>query len=138
MFNFQKPFPVLPNLKSPCWYNGQRELRCLPSFFLIGIPKCGTTDVFNMLSLHPDFRFTAKEQHWFAKRRFNEPFQTGTLDQYTKAMAASLVQAVRQKTYVGKVYQSFHEVTIGEFLKNRHQMILGMYTLAALQYGHHY
>ena len=95
-----------------------------------------------MLSLHPDFRFTAKEPHWFAKRRFYEPFQTGTLDQYTKAMAASLVQAVRprvrQKTYVGKVHQSFHEVTIGEVLKTRQQMILGMYTLAALQYGHQY
>ena len=90
-----------------------------------------------MLSFHPDFRFTLKEPQWFAKTRFHKPFQTRTLDQYTKAMAASLVQAVRQKTYVGKVRQSFHEGVIGEALKSRQQRILGMYTLAALQYGHH-
>ena len=128
MFYFQKPFPFLPDLKSPCWYNDQRELRCLPFFFLIGIPKCGTTDVFNMLSLHPDFRTSSKEPHWLARTRYyqNPPL---TLDQYTKAMAASFVQTERKSMGVKEVNQSFYELALGEVLRTRHNRVLGMYRL---------
>ncbi|XP_034464987.1 carbohydrate sulfotransferase 15-like isoform X1 [Hippoglossus hippoglossus] len=47
------------------------RLRCLPYFYIIGQPKCGTTDLFQRLRLHPEVRFnTIKEPHWWTRKRF--------------------------------------------------------------------
>ncbi|XP_028916304.1 carbohydrate sulfotransferase 15 [Ornithorhynchus anatinus] len=47
------------------------RLRCLPSFYIIGQPKCGTTDLYDRLKLHPDVKFSAiKEPHWWTRKRF--------------------------------------------------------------------
>lgn len=47
------------------------RLRCLPHFYIIGQPKCGTTDLYDRLRLHPDVRFSAiKEPHWWTRKRF--------------------------------------------------------------------
>uniref|UniRef100_UPI003AAD7091 carbohydrate sulfotransferase 15-like n=1 Tax=Centroberyx gerrardi TaxID=166262 RepID=UPI003AAD7091 len=49
----------------------QYRLRCLPYFYIIGQPKCGTTDLFNRLLLHPEVKFIAlKEPHWWTRKRF--------------------------------------------------------------------
>lgn len=49
------------------------RLRCLPHFYIIGQPKCGTTDLYDRLRLHPDVRFSAiKEPHWWTRKRFGE------------------------------------------------------------------
>uniref|UniRef100_A0A8C5R112 Sulfotransferase n=1 Tax=Leptobrachium leishanense TaxID=445787 RepID=A0A8C5R112_9ANUR len=56
------------------------RLRCLPYFYIIGQPKCGTTDLYDRLRLHPMVRFSAfKEPHWWTRKRFGilrlkEPF----------------------------------------------------------------
>ncbi|XP_036402642.1 carbohydrate sulfotransferase 15-like [Megalops cyprinoides] len=55
------------------YYRGGRcyRLRCLPYFYIIGQPKCGTTDLYDRLKLHPDVRFTTmKEPHWWTRKRF--------------------------------------------------------------------
>ncbi|XP_058477786.1 carbohydrate sulfotransferase 15 [Solea solea] len=59
------------------------RMRCLPYFYIIGQPKCGTTDLYTRLSLHPDIFTTVKEPHWWTRKRFgialsNERFR----DQY--------------------------------------------------------
>ncbi|XP_054655425.1 carbohydrate sulfotransferase 15-like [Dunckerocampus dactyliophorus] len=47
------------------------RLRCLPYFYIVGQPKCGTTDLFRRLLLHPELRFNVmKEPHWWTRRRF--------------------------------------------------------------------
>ncbi|XP_023686691.1 carbohydrate sulfotransferase 15 [Paramormyrops kingsleyae] len=47
------------------------RMRCLPYFYIIGQPKCGTTDLYDRLRLHPDVRFaTLKEPHWWTRKRF--------------------------------------------------------------------
>ncbi|XP_028846005.1 carbohydrate sulfotransferase 15-like isoform X1 [Denticeps clupeoides] len=47
------------------------RLRCLPYFYIMGQPKCGTTDLYDRLRHHPDVRFTAmKEPHWWTRKRF--------------------------------------------------------------------
>lgn len=47
------------------------RLRCLPYFYIIGQPKCGTTDLYDRLRLHPDVKFTTfKEPHWWTRKRF--------------------------------------------------------------------
>ncbi|KAM9324840.1 carbohydrate sulfotransferase 15 [Gastrophryne carolinensis] len=57
------------------------RLRCLPHFFIIGQPKCGTTDLYDRLRLHPNVEFSViKEPHWWTRKRFGiirlkEPFQ---------------------------------------------------------------
>ncbi|XP_040292062.1 carbohydrate sulfotransferase 15 [Bufo bufo] len=56
------------------------RLRCLPHFYIIGQPKCGTTDVYDRLRLHPNVQFSViKEPHWWTRKRFGivrlkEPF----------------------------------------------------------------
>ncbi|XP_071819278.1 carbohydrate sulfotransferase 15-like isoform X2 [Apostichopus japonicus] len=54
--------------KNPCWYEKSR-LRCIPYFYLIGMPKCGTTDLWSKLVQHPQIQGTPKEPHWWSKRR---------------------------------------------------------------------
>ncbi|KAK0142120.1 Carbohydrate sulfotransferase 15 [Merluccius polli] len=45
--------------------------RCLPYFYIIGQPKCGTTDLYDRLRMHPDVRFSiSKEPHWWTRKRF--------------------------------------------------------------------
>ncbi|KAA8583670.1 hypothetical protein FQN60_014878 [Etheostoma spectabile] len=54
-------------------YRGGKQfrLRCLPFFYIIGQPKCGTTDLFHRLLLHPKIKFnTMKEPHWWTRKRF--------------------------------------------------------------------
>ncbi|KAM9847580.1 carbohydrate sulfotransferase 15-like [Aulostomus maculatus] len=47
------------------------RLRCLPYFYIIGQPKCGTTDLFHRLLMHPELQFNImKEPHWWTRRRF--------------------------------------------------------------------
>ncbi|XP_077437808.1 carbohydrate sulfotransferase 15-like isoform X2 [Vanacampus margaritifer] len=50
---------------------GFSRMRCLPYFYIIGQPKCGTTDLFHRLLLHPDVKFNImKEPHWWTRKRF--------------------------------------------------------------------
>ncbi|XP_037542242.1 carbohydrate sulfotransferase 15 [Nematolebias whitei] len=55
------------------WHrDGKRfRLRCLPYFYIIGQPKCGTTDLFQRLLMLPEVKFnTIKEPHWWTRKRF--------------------------------------------------------------------
>ncbi|KAL4640155.1 carbohydrate sulfotransferase 15 isoform X1 [Arapaima gigas] len=68
---------IFDYLRSAFWEHlhrrGERHyrMRCLPYFYIIGQPKCGTTDLYDRLRLHPDVRFTTfKEPHWWTRKRF--------------------------------------------------------------------
>lgn len=51
----------------------QFRLRCLPYFYIIGQPKCGTTDLFHRLLMHPEVKFNSiKEPHWWTRKRFGK------------------------------------------------------------------
>ncbi|XP_011674210.2 carbohydrate sulfotransferase 15-like isoform X2 [Strongylocentrotus purpuratus] len=64
------PRQFLPDYKSPCWFNKQNELYCLPYFYIIGVDKCGTTDLWDKITQHPDVLASVpKEPHWWGKRR---------------------------------------------------------------------
>ncbi|XP_053403110.1 carbohydrate sulfotransferase 15-like [Mercenaria mercenaria] len=53
-------------------YEG-RKLQCLPYMYLVGVAKCGTTDLFKRITLHPDFKApTRKEPNWLSANRFCE------------------------------------------------------------------
>ena len=42
------------------------RMRCLPYFYLAGFSKCGTSDLFDAISRHPQFArpFTKEAQYW--------------------------------------------------------------------------
>ena len=84
---FQESIEFLPNFRSPCWLQrskttssrgqtrhsssssgGQVTLRCLPAVLLAGMPKCGTTTLFNNLAQHPDFVAQRKEPHFWTRK----------------------------------------------------------------------
>ncbi|XP_041803770.1 carbohydrate sulfotransferase 15-like [Chelmon rostratus] len=47
------------------------RLRCLPYFYIIGQPKCGTTDLYYRLKMHPEVQYSIiKESQWWTRRRF--------------------------------------------------------------------
>lgn len=61
------------NFQQHLFHRGSKvfRLRCLPYFYIIGQPKCGTTDLFHRLLLHPEVKFnTMKEPHWWTRKRF--------------------------------------------------------------------
>jgi N-acetylgalactosamine 4-sulfate 6-O-sulfotransferase len=42
-----------PAHRNPSWLNAQGQRRCLPYFYILGMPKCATTAIFNQLIRHP-------------------------------------------------------------------------------------
>jgi hypothetical protein len=46
----------MKNSKNPCWFewNGKKDLiKCVPYFYIAGVPKAATEDLFNRLRAHP-------------------------------------------------------------------------------------
>ncbi|XP_030837200.1 carbohydrate sulfotransferase 15-like [Strongylocentrotus purpuratus] len=63
---FEKvPQHFLDNFKNPCWVRDGAELNCLPYFYVIGMYKCGTTDIWTKIVDHPDCVDVPKEPHWW-------------------------------------------------------------------------
>lgn len=70
-----QPRGMLPGLASPCWRAGDvitaagaagAPVRCLPAVHVLGVSKCGTTDLYKRLSRHPDFvQSTNKGPHFW-------------------------------------------------------------------------
>jgi hypothetical protein len=73
----------LPDYKNPCWLrSGEKlseisagrlptQLVCLPYAYLLGMPKCGTSDLFERLSKHPLIKTPhRKEVRWFTRGEF--------------------------------------------------------------------
>ena len=46
------------------------RLRCLPYFYIVGLAKTGTTDIYFKMAKHPDVTPSmVKETHWWTRRR---------------------------------------------------------------------
>ncbi|KAJ8045542.1 Carbohydrate sulfotransferase 15 [Holothuria leucospilota] len=63
------PSTFLPQFKNPCWEDKSNTLKCLPYFYLIGVSKCGTTDIWAKLALHPQIAPSTKEPHYWRDRK---------------------------------------------------------------------
>ncbi|XP_025095693.1 carbohydrate sulfotransferase 15-like [Pomacea canaliculata] len=63
-----------------------KRLRCLPYFYIAGMPKCGSTDLYRKVTQHPEVvRPPMKESHWWSKNRFGVRLNYSSLiplDQY--------------------------------------------------------
>ena len=89
------PNKFLPTFKNPCWYGirgpgtNSTLLNCLPYFILLGIPKCGSSKVWKILSTHQDFAYPrAKEVNIGSYRSLFPPIQniTSYLNHFDKAV----------------------------------------------------
>lgn len=74
---FVGPFLYISQSKNPCWWrmtnNTSRQLNCVPYFFLAGVSKSGSTDIFFRLMEHPQIvQPKIKELRWFDIRRYTK------------------------------------------------------------------
>ncbi|KAG2452263.1 hypothetical protein HYH02_003287 [Chlamydomonas schloesseri] len=51
--------------RNPCWTDDTGRFRCAPYFQIIGVSKCGTTDLYGRLRRHPDLADGAKGPHFW-------------------------------------------------------------------------
>ena len=69
------PDEFLKDYKSPCWQRSSPDhadrVQCLPYFYLAGMPKCGTTDIWAKTNSHNGVFGTAKEPHWWTRSRLS-------------------------------------------------------------------
>ena len=65
---------------------------CLPAFMLLGVPKGGTTALYEMVAAHPDVLRTRKEPHWWTRGRDGETALHYLMQNYYAASQA-VVQA---------------------------------------------
>ncbi|XP_048763501.1 carbohydrate sulfotransferase 15-like [Ostrea edulis] len=82
--NFEQTF------KNPCFYdachqtrNGTiRKLRCLPFFHVLGVDKCGSTDLYSRIVRHPQIfpnnGTLNKETMWWSWRRYGHKLKVET------------------------------------------------------------
>ncbi|XP_067654069.1 carbohydrate sulfotransferase 15-like [Haliotis asinina] len=72
LFRFKRP-EFLSNYKNPCWRReNSSQLLCLPYFYVVGFPKCGSTFTFSTIVGHPEVaKPQYKETQWISRRRFD-------------------------------------------------------------------
>ena len=75
--------PFLKNYSNPCFHDvdsrGGKVLRCLPYFYVLGMDKCGSTDLHSRMMIHPDIRgnrgsLNKETQYWSWSRYGNQRF----------------------------------------------------------------
>ena len=67
----QSPARRVADSTSPSSSLATPRLRCVPYFYIAGMPKCGTTDLYAKLTRHPDVvGGVMKEPHWWTRKRF--------------------------------------------------------------------
>ncbi|XP_046581263.1 carbohydrate sulfotransferase 15-like [Haliotis rubra] len=128
-------FEFLPNFKNPCWRESyippvtcpiapnykrnmtsiprsKMSLRCLPYFLIIGQPKCGTTDIYRRLNMHPEVTLPGpKESFWMERIRFRP--NCSSINTYLdyQQRSANSIDRVFRKGAAGEVY---HHVITGD------------------------
>ena len=62
------------NSKNPCWFewNGKKDiLKCVPYFYIAGVPKAGTSDLFNRVRGHPSVMAGGSDTYfWWDRLRY--------------------------------------------------------------------
>ena len=66
------PLEFDPAFKSPCWWDAEAGLLCLPFAYLAGFPKCGTTTLWSQLAIsHRNLvrssKMATKEPQWWTR-----------------------------------------------------------------------
>ncbi|XP_013414786.1 carbohydrate sulfotransferase 15 [Lingula anatina] len=92
---FTQKFNILKNFLA--FLRGRhfsQHLRCLPYFYLVGVAKAGTTDLYDRISQHPDMaQGMLKEPQWWGRRNFGSKSMSVPFSQYVELfdMAAKAI-----------------------------------------------
>ncbi len=117
--NIQRQLPSQfdPTYKNPCWTNETNEQRqCLPYFYIAGMPKCGTTDLFNRLCRHPDILAPRKKEPYFWTRGSHFLPDGVTLKEYLRNFSEA-AQGMQPHQITGEAsVQTFWENRDGVFI----------------------
>ncbi|XP_060574610.1 carbohydrate sulfotransferase 15-like [Ruditapes philippinarum] len=118
--------PFSQNYKNPCWYEAAPELgkklHCLPYYYVIGVPKCGTTDLCRRIMMHPSIsNKVMKGNHWLTSFRFGK-FRE--LSNYLRLFDYAVETDIRRK----RNQDGFHNVIFGDCTpsiswNNRHMIL---------------
>ena len=125
IFQLEAPLPFLPGYKNPCFRVkvdldcqtnlttpascqnassriGMTRIACLPYFFLIGFPKCGTTDLCQWLHKHQDIRKPKqKELHFWDNLKRIHLFSGYVLAGFS-SLSTEINRRIRQNFETGK------------------------------------
>ncbi|XP_052260668.1 carbohydrate sulfotransferase 15-like isoform X2 [Dreissena polymorpha] len=124
-----KPFSFLKTYRNPCWYGDAfnytgddvagsprapariaHRVFCLPYYYLVGAPKCGTTDLFIKMVQHPEVsRSVPKEPHWVTRRRFFKDKKFHNISSYFQIFSMATLQIVQSKLKNG-----YHPLVFGD------------------------
>eukprot|EP00116_Pleurobrachia_bachei_P003659 sb/3463921/ len=65
------PSSFLPSHRSFCWNTTSDHISCLPAVYLAGMPKCGSTDLFQKIAWHREIigPKCGKENHYWTRSR---------------------------------------------------------------------
>lgn len=73
-----------PEFKNPSWIDANGQRQCLPYFYILGMPKCATTDLFHRLQMHSHIKCGQDQQKepyfWTRGRHFLR--NGSTIDDY--------------------------------------------------------
>ena len=62
------------NSKNPCWFewSGKKDIiKCLPYFYIAGVSKSATADLYNRVRSHPNVRAGgASTYYWWDRQRY--------------------------------------------------------------------
>lgn len=72
-------------MKNPCWNENNddenKDFACLPYAYVLGQPKCGTSNLYEHLKKHPEVVMPRrKEVRWFTRGEFTLEFMQQETD----------------------------------------------------------
>nr|XP_054773470.1 uncharacterized protein LOC129281570 [Lytechinus pictus] len=105
------PEQFLPGYKGPCFMIRENVLRCLPHFYIIGVAKCGTTELWEKLEMHPQLSVSGIEKEadwWSPTRKRSTPFST-----YLDLRSAKMVEKFQRNHSMIEWLVTVHSVTVG-------------------------
>lgn len=122
LFSLKMPPDFEQKFKNPCFYdachqtnNGtKRKLRCLPFFHVLGVDKCGSTDLYYRIVRHPQISpnngVLHKETSWWSWRRYGKVSncwpRSPALQYQTLKILSTKVEGVDKYQYITFLFDS--------------------------------
>uniref|UniRef100_A0A7S3R6I9 Sulfotransferase n=1 Tax=Dunaliella tertiolecta TaxID=3047 RepID=A0A7S3R6I9_DUNTE len=117
------PATLERKFKNPCWYK-DGKLICVPYYQILGVSKCGTTDLYHRLSQHPQvFKAANKGPHWWDECAYGKPCAPvppdGDFASYTRLFddAARSIETQDPNGITGEASSNTYTAAMGVYLR---------------------
>ncbi|KAJ8031095.1 Carbohydrate sulfotransferase 15 [Holothuria leucospilota] len=98
-------FDMVPNefdsdMKNPCWMGDDQKVKCLPYFYIIGMPDSGSENLWQKIEQHPSVAETQMTgYHWWNRRRARDKEDMLTSFQKYLTLGNSVVSELEKQNY---------------------------------------